>query len=207
MKASISLLLTLLALFASTTQKWKNCLSSVNGVCLICYRSHTLQGDKGCTDQLPSTDICNYYTVFSGGDQCISCKSGYSLYSIGPKFVCKAAAVPQNCVDAQSIASATPTCKFCLNSYPSYPDSKKCIPPSQQSGAIENCLWGAKAITKTVPTCGRCVEGYTLVQETGVCVKTTKPGCLVDNGAGENCLCDVFAGYSAQPDGSCQKSD
>ena len=226
------LLAALCLLGTSATNNKQGCLYTTyipgrkEPTCVECYhRKPNNPKGAGCGPLLPDSDTCAFYfnspDAPALNDGCTRCKPGYSLDTSAKQ--CTTGRI-QGCVDEFTVNNyPRPLCNGCLNgqyalTYYNNSYAKACVPASEVSAPIENCLWGGIYQRKrfnprdnryipAVITCYRCKPGYSLtITSPERCVPAKFVGCLQIDRAGNGCAaCDVYDGYSMQPEGSCLK--
>ena len=220
-----SVALTLLCLLGSSlTHHHIGCLSvgrfprAITPVCFECYRRkpNTPNG-VGCGPLMPESDKCAFYVSLPQANDfgCGQCKPGYAFNFNTKKCV---TGTIQNCAAEYFNQFKKSQCQGCLNGYALLDGesmfTKKCIPPAQVPIAIKNCLWGGNYRPKgfdplhnrDIPafvSCFRCKPGFSLTYtDVETCQPAKYPGCMENSrGGGTRCqACDVYDGYSMQPD-------
>ena len=184
-------------------------------ICQECYRSKP--NGHGCGPLLSASDKCLFYFDFPdvGVKGCSRCRPGYALKN----NQCIGGTV-QGCVENfYDSHQGIYECSGCSNGYAELEGessvTSKCINSFFVQGAIRNCLWGGnyrkghydRLHNRHIPpfvSCFRCKPGYTLHLNPSACRPSTKPGCLALSEDGTRCAsCDVYDGYSMQPDFTC----
>ena len=203
-------------LFADTNFRTK-----YKGYCELCYRSKP-DANGGCGPLLSSSGKCLFYPSIPGYGVkgCDRCRPGYALKTAYE--TCVTTTTIPGCVQEFFNRFNKPSFLGCLNGYAELEGfigvTKKCIPASQVPIAIKNCLWGGTYRSASydplrnmkipaVASCYRCKPGYSLFASS---IESYKPatirGCLEMRRDGKRCVtCDVYDGYSMQPDFTCLK--
>ena len=209
--------IAILALFTGAINGTQRCFSSRYSdkrYCVDCYLSQPLGTSFGCGPKLSTTDPCAFYhrDLVLEKNTCVQCKIGYALKSTTSQDnpICIGGQV-QGCTNERTILGETGgSCLSCgdgkysklLNSGSHY--YYQCVSVPNQ---IENCMWGGRIINNR-PYCARCAAGFTLGPNKDSCLKVSPPGCFAQAFGGACDLCDVYNGYSKQPEGgACQKAN
>ena len=189
-----------------SAQAIPGCFEYYQGACQECYLRKSDPTTKGCGPLNPTTDNCEFYgpVPYYKQSLCKRCKQGFRLvYGKYDNRTCVKGAI-QHCVEEIQISSSN-YCIACGDKRYFFLNSDLCLPATKTRPGIPYCLWGG-FYNEQGPTCKRCEEGYTVYQP-GICRKTVLAGCLKINSSGYCLECDVFNGYSMQPDNSCVKVD
>ena len=186
---------------------------SKNITCFDCYhrKPNAPSGKVGCGPLQSSQDRCAVYHYFetSNAVHCQQCKPGFAYYSNTTS--CLQGTI-QGCVAEYKFTNSH-YCTACANgqyalTLPNNAGSR-CIPASQVKKPVPNCLWGGVYTNQdnySHATCARCKSGFALNFRTGACHTSSVPGCLSLDVSGKRCTaCDVYDGYSMQPDFTCLK--
>ena len=183
------------------------CLKYIDGRCWTCYQRRPEQLSRGCGARLPDSDPCAFYDSDTKYQviKCDICKPGFKLVfdEINASKRKCVKGTYQHCTNEVQIAGNTDVCLGCDNQMYFSVDANKCITPAAGKPRIKNCLWGGY-YNAGDPRCERCKPGYTL-EYLNTCKRDTIEGCLTASVSGRCLSCDVYEGYSMQPDGSCLK--
>ena len=178
--------------------------------CAACYRSQpNAPNSVGCGHPSSDQDKCMIYEYFKfpKKDLCGRCVENYALDV--KTFKCIPGKI-KGC-NAEYLYPDGRKCFSCTNGYAELlqDGTYKCVPPSQVNNPIANCLQGGLYDKKAQPQvryCSRCQTGYSATFDGKKCEKAKFPGCHRNTADGTRCAeCDVFDGFSQQPDYSCLK--
>ena len=173
--------------------------------CNFCYQSLQM-GPQGCLGQLPDSFNC---LMTNYANSCHRCKPGYGLvYTPFYGHTCQPTNLDNNC----QIAFGSPkfdfyTCDTCKDGY--YVDStnRGCVKAEDVQVKVENCLWGG-FLVNGVRLCRRCQSGYVLNANRTACLgqeRDVNDKCLIYDFVKKKCIsCDVYNGFSAQLNFTCQ---
>ena len=176
-----------------------NCVTcNSDGKCVVCYRSHTVDGkcDKS-TPLIPNCDLINDDTF--NGKICQQCKPGWTqTYTWVTPVFCNKSPI-DNCflsVDLEGIHHHIKGCLACQGGTPNE-QYDTCL---GQSTLPPNCLIGSFDPDAKIPDCYACKDGYNSIN--GRCVISRIKGCMQSNDIEQkNCmLCDYTKGYFATVD-------
>ena len=179
--------------------------------CESCYRRKpNAPVSVGCGPLVGDQDKCMFYEHIRSAKRtiCARCLENYAL------DVTTLTCVPgkiQGCNAEFLNPNGKRRCYSCTNGYAQLfqNNTSTCIPANQVDKPIANCLWGGVYQKTTQPAainCYRCQAGYTVTFDSQKCEKGKFPGCLTSSKDGTRCeQCDVFDGFSMQPDFSCLK--
>ena len=214
---TLASLLTVLCLLGSATaHHHQGCLlvekfpTLPERSCAICYRRKpNAPKAVGCGPLVGEQDKCMFYEHFRTAKKtiCGHCLEDYALDF--KTFTCVAGKI-QGCIAEFVDPDGIRSCYACKNGYSVTQNrTSTCVPASKVDKPIANCLWGGpyeKKAQVTTSNCYRCQAGYTVTFDSQKCEKAKLPGCLRNSQDGFRCQeCDVFAGFSQQPDYSCLK--
>ena len=213
----VSLLAVLCLLGSGAAHRHGGCLlvQKIAGLpelsCAVCYRSQpNAPKSVGCGHPASDQDKCRFYEYFPAvkGDKCAQCLAGSALRL--KDFTCVPGTI-DNCVAEYVNPKGGRLCYGCKNGYAQLAKdgTSTCIPTAKVTKTIANCQIGGlyeKFGQATQSNCYQCAAGYTLSFNSQTCTKTTITGCLRTSQDGNRCQeCDVYQGYSQQPDYSCLK--
>ena len=212
-------LVTLLALSAAVLsvnvppKHYQNCgaLDQMDNRCNTCYKSIP-QPDGNCGEQIKNGDCWIYaredFNRRGLRNECGWCAPGFQLNIKGRgKDRCLKAKNPiANCGFEILRPDGKVTCLTCTPGHVTNLANTQCV-KIPAGKALDNCLWTSNFGGRY--ECMRCALGHTLVLESGKCIATPKEitGCGFARGNRLDCQnCDIFNGYSAQPDNTCAKN-
>ena len=182
--------------------------------CDVCYRRKPkVPKPVGCGPLVGDQDKCMFYEHFRAAKRtvCGHCLENYALDS--RTYTCVVGKV-QGCVSEFINPDGRRRCYACKNGYSIqfHDGTSKCLLPSEVEHPIANCLWGGPYVKEPFQAatinCYRCQPGYTVDFFSLKCEKAKFPGCMRSSQDGTRCQeCNVFDGFSQQPDYSCLKVD
>ena len=188
------------------------CLLGLNEPsCAVCdRRKPNAPKAVGCGPLVGDQDKCLFYEHFRTAKKtvCGHCLEGSALDL--KTHTCVPGKI-QGCNAELIYLGGIRSCFSCKDGYAkvSTDGTAKCVPTSQVENPIAHCLWGStyqKTANFSTINCYRCQAGYTVSFDSQKCEKTKYTGCLRNSPDGSRCQeCDVFAGFSQQPDYSCLK--
>ena len=210
-----SLLAVLCLLGSAAAHHHGGCLYVENIVglprtCGVCYRSQpNAPKSVGCGKPTGVQDYCMFYRyyIIPKKNLCVRCVENYALDL--KTFKCTPGKI-KGCNAEFIYPDGVRRCFSCTNAFAEpFQGSYKCTPWSEASVKIPHCLSGGisgKGADAGTRYCSRCETGYTATIGTTKCEPTQIEGCLRVSSDPNRCAeCNVFEGFSQQPDYSCLK--
>ena len=205
-------ILAIIVLASDSLSVEHGCFLYKNQICQACYKRKV--NGTGCGQLQPDSDPCMIYTKTpQKTDLCSICKPGFAV-----KFN---STTSSECIQGtlkdceiqfflDIFGTKEYTCKACTGNKYFGLDLKSGKQFCQTvSNPAPHCLWGDSTFAG-INKCFRCVDGYVIGGLSGNCdtAGTEYKGCLLTNPGKPGCAeCDVFGGYSMQPDGTCLKTE
>ena len=179
--------------------------------CEVCYRRKpNAPKSVGCGPLVSEQDKCRFYQYFKAvkRTRCALCEAGFALAIVNATCV---PGILKGCLAEGVNLDNTRFCYGCRDGYAELTknSSTSCVPLAEISDPVANCLYGGfyeKRGAITIANCYRCKAGFSLSFGSDACEKQKFVGCLRNSFDGTRCEeCNVYDGYSQQPDFSCLK--